>query len=73
MPAEFQEAIDLTLTNCSNTNAYLDDTLIVTKGSLDLHKQKLKMILEKLDAESLAISLYACKFACRQVEGLGYT
>ena len=29
MPAEFQKAIDLTLTNCSN--AYLDDILIVKK------------------------------------------
>ena len=29
MPAKFQKAIDLTLTNCSNTYAYLDDILIV--------------------------------------------
>ena len=41
MPAEFQKAIDLTLTNCTNTYAYMDDILIVTKGSLDVHKQKL--------------------------------
>ena len=33
MPAEFQKAIDLILTNCTNTIAYLDDILIVTKGS----------------------------------------
>ena len=32
MPAEFQEAIDLTLSNCSNNYAYLDDILIVAKG-----------------------------------------
>ena len=25
MPAEFRKAIDLTLTNCKNTYAYLDD------------------------------------------------
>ena len=30
MPAEFQKAVDLTLTNCTNTYAYLDDILIVT-------------------------------------------
>ena len=42
IPAEFQKAIDLTLTNCSNTYAYLDDMLIVTKGSIDIHKQNYK-------------------------------
>ena len=75
IPAEFQRAIDLTLTNCS----YLDDILIVTKGSFDIHKQKLdihkqkQMILKKLDAENLAISLDKYKLACKQVEWLGYT
>ena len=57
MPAEFQKAIDLTLKNCSYIYAYLDDILIVTKGSVDIHKQKLQTILEKLDGENLAISL----------------
>ena len=71
MPAEFQNAIDPTLTNCTNTYAYLDDILIVTKRSLDLHKQKLQTVLKKLDEENLAISLDKCKFACKQVEWLG--
>ena len=42
MPAEFQKAIDLTLTNCTNTYAYLDDIMIVTKGTTELHQQKIK-------------------------------
>ena len=63
----------MTLTNCSNTYAYLDDILIVTKGSLDIHQQKLQTILEKIGAENLAKSLDKCKFACKQVEWLGYT
>ena len=33
MPAQLQKAIYLTLTNCENTFAYLDDMLIVTKDS----------------------------------------
>ena len=72
MPAEFQKAIDLTLSNFLNTYAYLDDIVIVTKGSDDIHKQKHQTILEKLDGENLAISLEKCKFACKQVEWLGY-
>ena len=47
IPAEFQKATDLTLTNCSNTYAYLDDILLLTEGSLDILKQKLQTILEK--------------------------
>ena len=57
MPAEFQKAVDLTLTNSTNTYAYLDDILIVTKGSTELHQQKLKAVLDKLDEENLAIHL----------------
>ena len=73
MPAEFQKAIDLTLTNCQNIYAYLDDILIVKKGSIDMHKQKLQAILERSDGENLAISLDKCRFARKQVEWLGYT
>ena len=63
MPAEFQKAIDLTLTNCTNTYAYLDDILIVTKGSIEFHRQKLQASLTNLNEDSLAISLHKCKFA----------
>ena len=66
MPAEFQKAVDLTLTNCNNTYAYLDDILIVTKGTIETHRQK-------LDEKNLAISLDRCKFACKQVEWLGFS
>ena len=41
MPAEFQKAINFTLTNCKNTYAFLDDILIITKGSIVKHKEKL--------------------------------
>ena len=63
MPAEFQKAVDLTLTICNNTNAYLDDILIVTKGTLETHRQKLQTVLRKRNEKNLAISLDKCKFA----------
>ena len=65
--------MNLTLTNCNNTYAYLDDILIVTKGTIETHRQKLQTVLTKLDEENLAISLDKCKFACKQVEWLGFT
>ena len=73
MPTEFQKAVDLTLTDCSNTYAYLDDNLIITKGTLESHRQKLQTVQTKLNEENLAILLDHCKFACKQVEWLGYT
>ena len=58
--------------NCTNAYAYLDDILIVTKGSKELHQQKLKAVLDKLNEENLAISLEKCRFACSQIEWLGF-
>ena len=72
MPAEFQKAADLPLTNCTNPYAYLDDILIVTKGNKELDQQKLKAVLDKLDGENLAISLEKCKLACKEIEWLGF-
>ena len=72
MPAEFQKAVDLTLTNCTTTYTYLDDILVVTKGNKELHQQKLKAVLDKLDEENLAISLEKCKFACKEIEWLRF-
>ena len=71
MPAEFQKAIDLTLTNCTKTHACLDDILIVTKGSLDVHKQKLQLVLKKMDEENLAISLDKCNLHANKLGGWG--
>ena len=43
------------------------------RGTLETHRQKLQTVLKKLDEENLATSLDKCKFACKQVESLGYT
>ena len=38
MPAEFQKAMDYTLIGPKNTYCFLNDILIVSKGSLEEHK-----------------------------------
>ena len=68
MPALFQKAINLTLTNCKITYAYLDEILIITEGSVEKHKETLEKVLRRLDEENFAISLDKCKFACKQIE-----
>ena len=65
--------MDLTLTNFNNTYAFLDDFLIVTKGTLVTHRQELHTVHTRLDEEKLAISLDKSKFACKYVERIGYT
>ena len=55
MLADFQKAIDLTITNCDNIIAYLDDILIVTVGSKEEHKKHLRKVLTKLNDKNLAI------------------
>ena len=39
MPAEFQKAMDYTLIGLKNTYCFLDDILVVSKGSLEEHKR----------------------------------
>ena len=69
---EFQKATDLTLTNCTNTYAYLDYILVIKKDTVELHKEKIQTVLTKLDEEKIPLFFDNCKFACKQVEWLGY-
>ena len=44
MPATFQKTIDVTLRNCHNKFAFLDDILVITKGKLVDHEKELDKI-----------------------------
>ena len=61
MPATFQKTIDVTLRNCHNKFAFLDDILVITKGNIADHEKELDKML--LDKENLAIKLQKCEFA----------
>ena len=63
MPAEFQKAIDITLSNLTNTFSFLDDIIIVTGGGIQNHREKLFKCLDSLDEENLAINIDKCHFA----------
>ena len=47
MPAEFQKAMDKTLNHAKNTFCFLDDILIVSKGSEKEHEKLIMNVLEK--------------------------
>ena len=63
MPATFQKTIDKTLEGISSKFAFIDDILFIAKGTIKEHESELDKILQKLDAEGLAISLQKCEFA----------
>ena len=73
MPAEFQKAMDYTLVGLSNTNCFLDDIIVVSKGTNKSHLKYVYRCLQKLDADNLRINLSKCHFAKHQINGLGFT
>ena len=73
MPATFQKKIDKTLEGIHSKFAFLDDILVITKGSIRDHEKELDKILKRLDNEGLAINLQRCEFAKNIIEWLGFT
>ncbi len=51
---------------------YLDDLLIITKGSLEDHLEKLSMALTRLQDDGLKINADKSKFCALETEYLGY-
>ena len=57
-----QQKKDTTAVNGVNTtNAFLDDTMIVTIGNTEKYDEKIEKTLKRLDEENLAINLHKCE------------
>ena len=72
MPTTFQKTLDKTLENIDNKFNFLDDILIITKGSTLDHEQDIYKALSRLDKENLAIKLEKCEFSKSSITWLGY-
>ena len=72
MPAKLQKAMDYTLIGLKNTFCFLDDILIVSKGSEEDHFQLALDCLKKLDAANIRIILPKYHFAKQDISWLGY-
>ena len=72
MPAEFQKAMDYTLVGLSHTYCFLDDIIVVSKGTQESHLKYVYNCLQKLEADNL-INLSKCHFAKHQINWLGFT
>ena len=72
LPATFQKMMDTTLNGLNSTNAFLDDIIIISKGTLEQHENEIDKALERLDNKNLAISLHKCEFSLTETTWLGY-
>ena len=64
--------MDYTLIGLKNTYCFLDDILIVSKGSLEEHKSYVMNCLKRLDDENLRVNFLKCHFGKIEIEWLGY-
>ena len=70
IPTIFQEKIDRTLEYC--TPAWLDDIIVVTRGSKQDHEKKLFDVLNKFEKAGYRASKRKSKFLINQTKWLGH-
>ena len=71
IPTIFQEKIDRTLGH--ETAVWLDDIIVVTRGTKEKHTQKLESVLTKLKNEGYKASKKKPKFSLKETVWLGHT
>ena len=71
IPTMFQEKIDRTLGH--ETPLWLDDIIVVTRGTKEKHTQKLESELTKLENEGYKASKKKSKFYLKETVWLGHT
>ena len=72
MPKEFQKAMDKTLQGLSGVFCFLDNILIVSKGSVMDQNILVDKVITRLDEEGFALKLSKCNFLMSQLSWLGY-
>ena len=72
LPATFQKMMDTTLDRLDSTNVFLDDIIVITKGTIEKHEKEIDKTLNRLNEENLAISLHKCEFGLNEITWLGY-
>ena len=64
--------MDTILSEFPQAHAFIDDILVVTKGTEIEHISTVEKILRKLDRENMSLKLTKCQFARRECEWLGH-
>ena len=72
MPAAFQKAMHYTLVGLQNTNCFLDDIIVVSRGSKEENLILVYKCSKKIDEDNLSINLPKVYFAKTEIEWLGH-
>ena len=72
MPTEFQKVMDNLLAKFREVFVFIDDILIVIKGTKQDHIEKVREILKTLDAAKLQLKAGKCNSAKQEIEWLGF-
>ena len=64
--------MDYTLVGLDNTHCFVDDIIIVSRGSKEDHLKLVFRCLKKLDDDNLRIKLPKCHFAKTEIKWLGH-
>ena len=64
--------MEITLTNVRSVFVYIDDILIVTKGTKHEHLNKVKEVIKSMDEANLQLRAEKCMIAHESIEWLGY-
>ena len=70
MPAEFQRVMDAILSEFLQAHAFIDDNLVVTKGTETEHISAVDKILRKLERENMSLKFTKYQFARKECEWL---
>ena len=69
---EFQKLMDLTLANINSVFVYIDDILIVTKGTKHEHLEKAREVMKIFNEANIQLKAEKCVIAPECIEWLGY-
>ena len=72
MPTDFQKLLDITLANVNSVFVYIEDILIVTKGTKQDHLNKVREVMKILDEGNLQLKAEKCIIAQESIELLGF-
>ena len=72
LPATLQKMMDTTLDGLKSTNAFLDDTIIISKGTLVQHEKEIDKTLKRQHNENIATSLHKFEYGPKKIVWLGY-
>ena len=68
----FQAKVNELLGDIDGVKAYIDDILVLCKGSFDDHMQQLRLCFSRIQQAGLKINAKKCSFGLKEIPYLGY-